>query len=348
MPGRGATIVLCIVAVLIGGGLYAFKMRLLGFAQTPSARHRRDTIVVEVARGSTPAEVGALLENHGVITDRKLFVRWVKHENATALLKAGSYELSPSMSPAEIVAELQRGRDHEVRFTVPEGLRKEEVAAIIAGAGFGSIDDVIAVINDPAIVASFGVPAVGADGSRGVPGGIDGYLFPDTYQFVPGTPVDQILKRMRRRLDTVVDSSMRARMEVLGFDLHKTLTLAAIIEEETAVTSERAHISAVFHNRLRKGMKLQTDPTVIYACDDYDGVIKKRHLQQRHPYNTYVIPGLPPGPIAQPGKAAIVAALNPTTSSDLFFVAMGDSGKHIFCPDLQCHTAAAKQYLATR
>jgi len=341
MPGRGATIVLCVIALFVGGGFYAFKMRLLGFAQRPGERHNRNTIVVEVPRGSTPDEIAALLEDRGVITDQKSFARWLRFDGLASSLKAGTYELSPSMSPEEIVGMLQRGRDYEVRLTIPEGLRKEEVAAIISAGGFGSVDDIIEVMNDPSLVADFGVP-------RDVPGGIDGYLFPETYAFAPTTPIDQILKRMRRQLDNVIDNKMRARMEALGWDLHTTLTLAAIIEEETAQTSERAHISSVFHNRLRKGMKLQTDPTVIYGCSDYDGVIKKRHLQQEHPYNTYVIEGLPPGPIAQPGKAAIIAALNPSKSSDLFFVAMGDTGKHVFCADLQCHTTAAQQYLATR
>lgn len=349
MPGKGATIVLCIVALCVGGGTYSYKMRLLGFAQRPGERHNRNTIVVEVARGSTPAAIGAVLEERGVITDRKLFTSWLRFvDGSAASLKSGTYELSPSMSPEEIVGMLQRGRDYEVRITIPEGLRKEEVAAIISAGGFGDVDDVLEVMNDPSLIADFGVPSVGADGNPGVPGGIDGYLFPETYGFAPNTPIDQILKRMRRQLDSVVDAKMRARMEVLGWDLHKALTLAAIIEEETAQTSERAHISSVFHNRLRKGMKLQTDPTVIYACEDYHGVIKKRHLQQEHPYNTYVIPGLPPGPIAQPGKAAIVAALNPTKTNDLFFVAMGDSGQHVFCADLECHTAAAQRYLSTR
>ena len=341
MPGRGATIALCVVALFVGGGVYASKMRLLGFAQRPGERHNRNTVVVEVPRGSTPAEIGALLEDRGVISDRRLFASWLRFDGLALSLKAGTYELSPSMSPEEIVGVLQRGRDYEVRLTIPEGLRKEEVAALIAAGGFGSVDDIIDAMNDPSLIADFGV-------ARDVPGGIDGYLFPETYTFAPTTPIDQILKRMRRQLDNVVDDTMRARMAALGWDLHTTLTLAAIVEEETAQTSERAHISSVFHNRLREGMKLQTDPTVIYGCSDYEGVIKKRHLQQEHPYNTYVIAGLPPGPIAQPGKAAIIAALNPTKTTDLFFVAMGNSGMHVFCANLACHTAAAQQYLATR
>ncbi len=344
-----ATTVLCGVALLLGGGLYLWKMRLLDFAQRPSRQHDFSSKLVEVPLGSTPAQVGALLAQQGVVDDEKTFARWLQYvDGSAASLKAGTYEVSPSMTPREIVEMLVRGRDHEVRFTVPEGLRKEEVAKIIADAGFGTVDDIVATMERPELKAHFGVPQVGADGTHGVPGGVEGYLFPDTYQFAPGTPVEQILKRMRRRLEEVLNDKLRARMDELGWDLHKALTLAAIIEEETGKSSERAHISSVFHNRLNKGMKLQTDPTVIYACDDYDGVIKKKHLQREHPYNTYLIPGLPPGPIAQPGKAAIVAALFPTKSKDLFFVAMGDSGTHVFCPDLACHTQAAQQWQDTR
>ncbi|HEY1098143.1 MAG TPA: endolytic transglycosylase MltG, partial [Myxococcota bacterium] len=274
---RGVTVLLCLVALVGGGALYAYKMRLLGFAHAPGQRHNRDTIVVEVPRGATPAEIGALLEQHGVVSDRALFAGWVKSENAASSLKAGTYELSPSMTPAEILDTLLRGRDYEVRFTVPEGLGKRDVAMIIAAAGFGDVDDIVAVMDSPALQADFGVPATGADGNPGVPGGIEGYLFPDTYQFAPGTPIDQILKRMRRRLDNMIDEPMRQRMAALGWDLHTTLTMAALIEEETARGDERAHISAVFHNRHKKGMKLQTDPTVVYGVDDYNGVIKKRH-----------------------------------------------------------------------
>ncbi|MFO0006311.1 MAG: endolytic transglycosylase MltG, partial [bacterium] len=142
-------------------------------------------------------------------------------------------------------------------------------------------------MNDPALVVEFGVPSTGAGGQDGVPGGIEGYLFPDTYQFPLGTEPAVILHRMRSRLDEVLTPRLRKRLTQLGWDLHRTLTLASIIEKETGARVERPRISAVFHNRLRKRMKLQTDPTVVYGVADHDGDIKRSDLQREHAYNTY-------------------------------------------------------------
>ena len=148
---------------------------------------------------------------------------------------------------------------------------------------------------------------------------------------------------MNARLMDVLDDKIKKRMKTLGWNLHKTLTLAAIIEKETGKSFERPHISSVFHNRMRKGMKMQTDPTVIYGIKGYDGNIRKKDLRAYHPYNTYRIKGLPPGPIASPGKAAITAALWPDTTEDLFFVSRND-GTHIFCPTLECHNRNVRKW----
>jgi UPF0755 protein len=238
---------------------------------------------------------------------------------------------------------LEVGKPPELRFTIPEGLRKEEVALLIEQSGLAKKDDMLKAMNDPGTIAAFGVPKIGAAGQNGVPGGIEGYLFPDTYQFPKNTPPAKILARMRERLDEVVNADMRARMATLGWDLHRTLTLAAIVEKETGAPQERPHISSVFHNRMKLKMKLQTDPTVIYGIPDYKGNITRDDLLREHPYNTYTITGLPPGPIAQPGLAAINAALFPDDTKDLYFVSRND-GTHIFCPSLECHNAAVQKW----
>ncbi len=321
-----------------GGALYSYRGTLIAFGSATFGG-KGQTVSVTIPKGAGPQKIAQILEDKGVIGDAKLFQRWLRYiAKKQAALKAGEYELAPGMSPEEIVAVLEKGIPPEVRFTVPEGLRKEEVAAVIAGAGFGDKDAIIQVMNDPRLIRDFGVPS-------GVPGGVDGYLFPDTYQFPKGTSPEKILRRMRARLDDVIDDKMKARMKEIGWDLHKTLTLAAIVEKETGQKSERPRISAVFHNRLERGMKLQTDPTVIYGIPNYDGNIRKSDLLRDHPYNTYVIPGLPPGPIAQPGLEAIKAALWPLKgSNDLYFVAKGDSGEHQFCPTLECHNAAVQKW----
>lgn len=149
---------------------------------------------------------------------------------------------------------------------------------------------------------------------------------------------------MRNRLDEVMDGRLTRRMQDRGLDLHAVLTLASLVEKETGAAHERPHIAGVFFNRLRKKMKLQTDPTSVYGVADHDGTISRSDLQRDHPYNTYVIPGLPPGPIAQPGLAAIKAVLWPDTTDDLFFVARGASGEHEFCPTLACHNDAVQRW----
>jgi UPF0755 protein len=337
-------VVLCVLAAVAGGGAYVYRAKLIEFAGL--ARSSETTTKTYVlARGTSPRKVAMQLEDLGLVADGEKFWRWMHYvAKNDGTLKAGTYELSPSMTPEQLVAAMQTGRQVEVKFTVPEGLRKEEVAAIIADAGFGSRDELIKAMNDPLLLRDFGIPDKGADGQDGVPGGIEGYLFPDTYQFPKGTEPSTILHRMRARLDEVIDDRMKKKMTSLGWNLHKTLTLAAIVEKETGAREERPHISSVFHNRIKRGMKMQTDPTVIYGTPNYNGNIRKSDLLRVHPYNTYVIPGLPPGPIAQPGRAAIEAALFPTNDDDVFFVAMGDSGRHQFCPTLECHNAAVQKW----
>lgn len=329
-------------AVVAGGATYVYRRELLAFAQLARSSEKQTKTYV-LARGTSPREVAMQLEQLGIVADGNKFYRWMRFvAKNDGTLKAGTYELSPSMTPEQLVAVLQTGRQVEVKVTIPEGLNKDEVAAVLEKAGLGSRSTFLGAMDD--LVDEFGVPAVGAGGQDGVPGGVEGYLFPDTYRFTLGTEPVEVLRRMRARLNEVVGPRLRKRMEVLGWDLHRTLTLASIIEKETGVRAERPHISSVFHNRLKKKMKLQTDPTVVYGVPGHDGDIKRSDLTREHPYNTYVIPGLPPGPIAQPGRAAIEAALFPSADDDFFFVAMGDTGRHVFCPDFACHEAAVQRW----
>lgn len=342
--GAGAA-VLFLALLIIVAATAAHYGTLLAFARSPSplrtgGKGSDDAVSVVIPNGATPQEIARILANKGVIGDAQLFHRWVRFvAKKQDAMKAGEYELSPSMTPEQILALLTSGTQAEVRVTIPEGLRKEEVAAVLAEAGLSTKERLLDAMNDPLTIAAFGVPG-------DVPGGVDGYLFPDTYRFHKNATPEKILRRMRERLDDVVDAEMKLRMRELGWDLHKTLTLAAIVEKETGAAAERPRISAVFHNRMKRGMKMQTDPTVIYGIplEKYDGNIRRADLQRAHPYNTYVIDGLPPGPIAQPGRDAIRAALWPAQSDDVFFVARGDSGEHEFCPTLDCHNAAVQKW----
>ena len=303
-----------------------------------------EPISVRVPKGTSARGIARLLKEKGVIEDDTRFFRYLRFVSKSAdTLQAGEYVLQASMTGDELIAELQRGRSKELRFTIPEGSRKEDIARIVGESGIASEADMLRVMGQAKWRNVFKVPAQGAGGQAEIPGGIEGYLFPDTYQFPKGIPAEKIVERMGERLTEIIDARMKARMQEMGWNLHKVLTLAAIVEKETGQAHERPHISSVFHNRLRKNMKLQTDPTVIYGIKNYDGNIRKKDLLTPHPYNTYTMRGLPPGPIASPGRAAIEAALWPDTNNDLYFVSRND-GTHIFCPTLKCHNAAVQKW----
>jgi UPF0755 protein len=332
-----ATFLSCAVAMSAGASLYIFRNLLIGFARAPHQEKQRKSVRVVVDRGMTARDVAQVLADKGVVGDATLFYRYVRFvAKKQDALKAGEYDLSPDLSPEEILDVLERGRDAEVRVVVPEGSTKKDFARLLADQGVGTVDENLAAMEDPALRASFEAP-------DDVPGGIEGYLFPDTYAFAPGTPPKRALKRMRARLDEVLDGPLDERRRALNMSLHELLTLASIVEKETGKDDERPRIAGVFLNRVKKRMKLQTDPTVIYGLAKFDGDLKREHLREPHPYNTYVHDGLPPGPICSPGAAALRAVLYPTTTDDLFFVSKGD-GSHEFCPTLDCHEAAVRKF----
>ncbi|MHB8877662.1 MAG: endolytic transglycosylase MltG, partial [Myxococcaceae bacterium] len=224
------------------------------------------------------------------------------------------------------------------RFTVPEGLRVDEILPIIAGSALRlDLAKLRALAGSPSFVRRLRVPAEG----------LEGFLYPDTYSFARGVTEESVLTHMASRTLDEYRKADGRRKAGIELDLLQTITLASIVEKETAAIEERPRISCVFHQRLRKKMKLQTDPTVIYAMMLLKGVysknLTKRDLETDHPYNTYTTKGLPPGPIASPGAAAIRAALDPVDCQDLFFVSR-NNGTHVFCPDLACHNAAVDQW----
>ena len=331
-----------LIAIAVGVGGYAYWESLKTYGQTSLGQ--QGVVELTIPKGKNPKAVARMLQEKGLILDAERFYRYARHIAKEAhKIKAGEYVLEKSATPFEILKAIQSGKRKEIPFTVPEGSSKIDIVKIITKAGFANEMKLRALMEDPELIKEFGVPDRGADEQDTVPGGIEGYLFPDTYQFPKGTPAKTILKRMNARLKEVIDDEIKQRMKAMGWNLHKTLTLAAIIEKETGKSFERPHISSVFHNRMKRKMKMQTDPTVIYGIQGYDGNIRKKDLRAYHPYNTYRIKGLPPGPIASPGKAAIKAALWPDTTEDLFFVSRND-GTHIFCPTLECHNRNVRKW----
>jgi UPF0755 protein len=252
-------------------------------------------------------------------------------------IKSGEYDLSAAMTPLEILEKIVQGavKMHEV--TLPEGMRLDEVAARFADAGITDADAFLEQAHDPGFARRVGLPAAS----------FEGYAYPETYRFRRHTPPEEVLERMlaefRRRftpedLDAVPKS---------GFSLHELVTLASIVEKESAQDDERPLIAGVYRNRLRLGMRLQSDPTVIYGIvqtrGSFDGDIRSRDLREDNVWNTYTRAGLPPGPIASPSIEAIRAVLHPADVPYLYFVARND-GSHEFSTNLTDHNAAVKRY----
>ncbi len=314
-------------------GLAGFGTLWLSLRFHVPFRPKSETRIVEFARGTSLRGISAKLEAKGFIQSRHLFtlLAWVR--NRSRGLQAGEYRLSASMSPAEILDVLARGAVVQHALTIPEGYNIREIAMAVERAGVSPAKAIMAVSTDPAFLRRFGIRAKNAEG----------YLFPETYHFPRNSPPGKILGRMAGTFRERFTAAMVRRAEALHLAIHQVVTLASIIERESAVNAEKPLISAVFHNRLRRRMRLQADPTVLYALNRTAGPLTKEDLKVASPYNTYRIKGLPPGPIANPGLASLRAALNPAPVDYLYFVARGDGG-HDFSRTLKDHVAAVRRY----
>lgn len=293
--------------------------------------------VIEIPEGTSFSAVSDLLKREELITNRiffRLLGIWTKSEKK---IKPGEYALHTAMRPAEILDLLVRGKILQHQVVVPEGSTARQIAKILQEAKLVDSDAFMKIIQDPNLMNEFGI-----DGES-----LEGYLFPDTYQFPKRTPPHEIVRRMVTQFQTVYDESFRRRADQLGMTQREIVTLASIVEKETGNPSERVLISAVFHNRLKKRMRLQSDPTVIFALSEFDGNITKKDLGIPSPYNTYRFIGLPPGPIANPGKDALYAALYPAGVDYLFFVSKND-GTHFFSKNLREHNVAVNRYQRKR
>ena len=294
-------------------------------------------VILEVRPGDTYHGLSIRLSERGLIGNAKLFRIAVRYTKAGSRLKTGEYEIRPGASPRKILAILSSGKSKLYPLTIPEGYRLTQIATAIEAAGFATAEAVMEEAGRPERMTRLAIPT----------DSMEGYLYPDTYLFPKSATVADILDAMAHRFETLFPPSWRLRAEEMGFSVHGIVTLASIIEKETAVASERPVISSVFHNRLERGMRLETDPTVIYGIQDYRGNIRKHHLREPTPYNTYVIRGLPPGPIASPGKEALKAALWPQETDYLFFVARND-GTHQFSTNIRDHNRAVRKYQLRR
>ncbi|HEX7241580.1 MAG TPA: endolytic transglycosylase MltG [Longimicrobiaceae bacterium] len=288
---------------------------------------------VTIPRGSGLSAAADSLAAHGVIGWPAGFRLYARFRGAAARIKPGVYELPAESSWGAALDKLTSGDVVEVRVTIPEGWTTREIAARLAQVTGTPADSALALLADTAAARRHGVPGPT----------LEGYLYPATYVFPLGTPLPEMVRTLVRRYRGSWTPAMRARADSLGMTERQVVTLASIVEKEAKVWAERPTISAVYHNRLRIGMRLQADPTVQYALGSRQSRLLYSHIRDvaDNPYNTYTRAGLPPGPIASPSKGAIEATLAPAAVDYLYFVARPD-GRHVFTRSLAEHNAAKR------
>lgn len=307
-----------------------------GFIHTaPSADST--AVIYEVKPGQSFNVIANELEAEGLIKNAFAFSMYARFTNQRSQIKRGEYGLSRNMTPSEILSVITSGKSISKPFTVAEGLNIYEIAELYEKEQFGKKEDFLRLVKDP----SFATKLLGQPATS-----LEGYLFPETYMITKFDRTEDLIASMVRRFFTVYDS-LGVTSKLPGWTRNQVVTLASIIEKETGAKEDRPLISSVFHNRLGKKMKLQTDPTILYGIADQTGTlpnnIRKDDILRPTRYNTYVIPALPPGPISNPGREALMAALQPAASAYLFFVSRND-GTTVFSETLDFHNKAVRKF----
>lgn len=294
--------------------------------------------VVVVPPGASARAVIRLLAQAGVLSHERtawLYVRYLQRDGRP--FRSGEYSFAGPLTPDQVLEKVHLGQVKLYRFTIAEGLRADEIAEVVARTGLVRSEDFLAVARDPAVASALKLPYPS----------LEGFLFPDTYTIARGVSARGIAEMMVARFEEEYARARATRSPEVKLDDGQVATLASIVEKETGLPTERPRIACVFFNRLRLGMRLQTDPTVMYATmlrtGRWSRSISHADLLVPHPYNTYTTGGLPPGPIANAGAATLQAVLSPAQCSDLYFVSRND-GSHEFCADLECHNAAVKTW----
>jgi UPF0755 protein len=320
-------------------GLLALVWIIVGLLYFQASRPMSDDTelqVFEVVPGMTLKRVSQELSRQNLIRSASAFQAIALIQDKQKLIMIGEYNVSPSMLPVDILQRITSGKTVLHPVTIPEGYRITEIADLLHKQNLADKENFLQQTKNMELVTG-----VSADS-------LEGYLFPETYHFGKFTSEETIVKKMVATFkERALKQKFLKRAKEIGFSYHEIITLASLIEKETGKDSERKQISSVFHNRLKKNMRLQTDPTVIYAIENFDGNIRKRDLKIDSPYNTYRYKGLPPGPIASPGLKAIVAALYPAKTANLYFVSRQD-GSHQFSTTLNEHNRAVQKYQLRR
>ncbi len=318
---------------LIGASVSAFVFYDLKRYASTAVIHQGVPIDVKIEQGDRFHHVSDKLYRLGIIRHPLKFKLLAMFQGKDKRIQAGEYRLSAAMVPEEILDILVKGKVALVKFTVPEGYTLAQIGNLFEKKGFGKAETFIRTASAPEYVRAKGIDA----------DTLEGYLFPDTYYFPKTAAADTVITKMVEEFKTLITPEVLERSEALGFTVHEIVTLASIVEKETGDAAERPVIASVFHNRIKRNMRLDSDPTVIYGIKNFDGNITKKHLLTKTPYNTYRISGLPPGPIANPGEKAIEAVLYPADTPYLFFVSKKDK-THKFSTNIDDHNRAVRKY----
>jgi UPF0755 protein len=297
-------------------------------------------LIVEVKPGSSLAAVAAKLEAEGVVSQPLVFRAVARVLGADQRIRAGEYRLLPQLNLLQLLEQLQSGDTVRYLVTLPEGIRLRDAIDLLQESD--GIDALLQGASDPRLLRL----VEGAEGAVSA----EGFFLPETYQYERGATDLQILEQAHRLAREELAAAWATRADELPYrSPYEALIMASIIEKETGLSEERGQIAGVFVRRLRRGIRLQTDPTVIYGLgEDFDGNLTRAHLRDSmNPYNTYRHHGLPPTPIALPGRAALGAALNPELGDSLYFVARGD-GSHVFSATLEEHERAVREFQLRR
>jgi UPF0755 protein len=330
IPARARLALTLALAALAAGTAF------VAMVWVPYRGYPDDSKVVNLPRGASVRVLARRLRREGIIASSLAFRTLVWLEGPAATVKAGEYEFRGAISLAGVARQLFEGRVVQHQVTVPEGMTIRDIARLVAAQGLAEEADLLKATRRADWVAEWDPAA--AD--------LEGYLFPDTYRLSRGMTAEDILRPMVERFREEFGEEWRKRARELGMSVRQIVTLASLVERETADPAERPLVSAVFHNRLRRRMPLQCDPTVIYALEregKYRGSLSRQDLKYDSPYNTYVYRALPPGPIASPGRASLEAALHPAEADYIYFVSM-NTGHHYFSSQLADHQRAVQRY----
>jgi UPF0755 protein len=330
IPKSKKTLLLVLLVVVI---LLAPPAGLAIFINTPAGDGKVSRIF-DFPEGYTLRKFAGDLERGGVISSGRMLVLYARLKGADARIKAGNYQFTDGMSAAEMLRRMVTGDVFAYRFAVPEGYSIYQVAELLESRGLYRKDDFLEQCCDRSLLQELGI------GGKSV----EGYLYPSTYTIPPAMTAADLIRMMVGQFDKVYGQKFAERAHTAGLSTRDVITLASLIEKEAVAPSEQPLISSVFRNRLRIGMPLQSDPTAVYGVRAFTGSVTKQDIQRNTPYNTYLIKGLPPGPIGSPGSAAIEAALVPAQTRYLYFVARKD-GTHQFSVNLEEHNRAVSRYL---